>query len=74
MWVNRNDTLHDKGHIWQKNKRARWDSKIVAVFNENIQDNFLPEDLSFFQNGKKEFYNWTIIPNDSGLNRLKWTP
>ena len=53
MWVNRNDTLFDKDHIWQKNKRAQWDKKIVAIFDENIRDNFLPEDLRFFRNGKK---------------------
>ena len=53
MWLNRNDTLHDKDHIWKKNKRAQWDSKIAAIFNENIQGNFLPEDLRFFRNEKK---------------------
>ena len=57
MWVNRNDTLHDKDHIWQKNKRARWDSKIASIFNDNIQDNFLPEDLRFFGTEENEFYN-----------------
>ena len=54
MWENRNTTLHDKDHIWQKHKRALWDKEIENLFKANIQDNFLPEDMRFFQNGLKK--------------------
>ena len=71
MWVNRNDTLHDKDHIWQKNIRARWDSKIVAIFNENIQNNFLPEDLPFFWNGRKRVLQLDDNPKRQCIKSVK---
>ena len=37
----------------KKNKRARWDSKIASIFNDNIQDNFHNSKQQWMQSVKR---------------------
>ena len=52
MSENRNEILHKKNHIWQRRKRALWDEEIPNIFNSNIKESFLQEDMKFFKWGK----------------------
>ena len=63
MWENRNEILHNKDHIWQKRKRALWDEEIYTIFNSNIRESFLQEDMKFFKWGRNKVLELDDNPN-----------
>ena len=71
MWENRNEILHNKDHIWQKRKRAQWDEEIYTIFNSNIRDSFLQEDMKFFKWGRNKVIELDDNPKQQWLKSIE---
>ena len=41
MLESRNDILHDRDNVCQREKRALWDGEISNIFDSNMEENFL---------------------------------
>ena len=71
MWKNRNEILHNKDHIWQKRKRALWDEEISTIFNSNIRESFLQQDMKFFKWGKNKVLELDDNPKQQWLKSIE---
>ena len=71
MWENRNEILHNKDHIWQKRKRALWDEEIYTIFNSNIRESFLQEDMKFFKWGRNKVIELDDNPKQQWLKSIE---
>ena len=71
MWENRNEILHNKDHIWQKRKRALWDEEISTIFNSNIRESFLQENMNFFKWGRNKVLELDDNPKQQWLKSIK---
>ena len=71
MWENRNEILHNKDHIWQKRKRAQWDEEIYTIFNSNIRESFLQEDMKFFKWGRNKVIELDDNPKQQWLKSIE---
>ena len=62
-------------HLWQNSYNLERCSRRMAhktvLFNENIQNNCLPEDLRFFRNGRKRVLQLDDNPKEQWIKSVK---
>ena len=71
MWENRNEILHNKDHIWQRRKRAILDEEISKIFNSDIRESFLQEDMKFLKWGKEKVLKLDDNPKQQWLRSIE---
>ena len=70
MWENKNYILHNKDHIWQKNKRNLWGEEISDRFDSDMEETFLQGDIKILM-GKGKVLKMDDSPKQQWLRSIK---